>query len=480
VTASSHSLVATGSSALRTAFEAIFSDAPFSASRNFILSAIFWLLFGTVVGLTAGALMAWPDLIHDFPQLSFGRLRPVHTHGVLIGWLSMAYVGCMFYIIPVLSGAKRLWSERLGNITMVVWNLLVLFGGMAILAGHSEAREYAELVQPFDWMVLTGLLLTGLNAYMTVLTGKEKKWYVSIWYFLGALFWFPIVYVIGNRTFLAFDGLNDAIAGWFYGHNILGMWFTVGGVGILYYLLPKFTGNPLYSHTLSMIGFWTIGMFYAPTGTHHILQSPVPEWLKAIAVISSVFLLVPVLTVLTNFFMTLKGKWQLAVDHIPMRFAVAAGLAYLLTCIQGPFQATRGINWYLHFSNWVVGHAHLALLATFSFIVFAAIYFIIPKVTGRKIYSRSLAIWHFWLSLVGWILMLVSLTIAGLIQAAMWHFTIPVDQAAIEMEPYMIVRFISGVLIVFGQVLFLYNMYKTVFSAKYEPIPASATGLAYV
>lgn len=466
--------------ALTNLWRATFSDDPYSASRNFLICAIFYLVFGMLFGLIAAMLMSSPDLIHGIPQLAFGRLRPAHINTILIGWLSMGYVSCMFYIVPVLAGRKGIWSERLGNITLFLWNLTVILGVWSIVNGYTEGREYAELNGPFDWLVLTALLLVGLNVYMTIFTGTEKKWYVSLWYFMGALFWFPIVYVIGNRSFVQFTGLNDAIAGWFYGHNILGMWFTVGGVGILYYLLPRFSGNPLYSHTLSMIGFWTIGMFYAPTGTHHILQSPVPEWLKAIAVISSVFLLIPVLTVLVNFFMTLKGKWHLIADHIPMRFAMAAGFAYLLTCMQGPFQATRSINWYLHFSNWVVGHAHLALLGTFTFIVFAASYFIIPKITGRKIYSRPLAIWHFWLSFIGWIVMLISLTIAGLIQAAGWHFTLPYDQWVMEMVPYFFVRFISGVMLLAGQVLYMLNIYKTVFSKSAEPLPESPTGIAYV
>lgn len=463
------------------AWQAIYSDKPFSASRNFFITAIFWLVLGTAAGLTAGALMTWPDLIQGIPELSFGRLRPIHTHTVLIGWLSMGYIACMFYLMPILSGQKKLWSEKLGNLTMIAWNALVLVGILTLASGYTEAREYAELKGILDWVALAGLLMVGINVYMTVLTGPEKKWYVTVWYILGALFWFPIVYIIGQRTFMPyFTGLNDAIAGWFYGHNILGMWFTTGGVGILYYLLPRYTGSPLYSHTLSMIGFWTIAMFYAPTGTHHILQSPVPEWLKAIAVISSVFLLIPVSTVLVNFFMTMKGKWGLTADHIPLRFAVAAGFAYLLTCIQGPFQATRAINWYIHFSNWVVGHAHMALLATFSFIVFSATYFIIPKITGRKIYSKGLALWHFWLSLLGWIIMMLDLTIAGLVQAAGWHFNLPVDQWVVELEPFMFIRFISGVMIVLGQVLFMVNIYRTVFGKTYEPIPDSPTGLAYV
>jgi cytochrome c oxidase cbb3-type subunit I len=476
---------------MRGVLSAIFSREPYSASRNFLVTAIFWLVFGTSMGLLASMQFTAPDALAGVAQLSFGRLRPVHINAVLIGWLSMGYAACMFYIIPVLVGRKGLWSELLGNITMVIWNIMLIVGVIGILNGDTEAREYAELagtvhightaIQTLDWVVVIGLLLLGLNAWMTVMTGAEKKWYVSIWYFLGALFWFPIVYIIGNRAFVQLEGLNDAITGWFYGHNILGMWFTVGGVGIMYYLLPKFTGNPLYSHTLSMIGFWTIGMFYAPTGTHHILQSPVPEWLKSVAVISSVFLLVPVLTVLTNFFMTMKGKWHTAAEHVPLRFAIAGGIAYLLTCMQGPFQATRSINWYLHFTNWVVGHAHLALLATFSFFVFAASYYIIPKITGRKMYSKRLAVWHFWLSLYGWIIMMISLTIAGLVQAAGWHHGIPIDQWVIELEPYWIVRSLSGVMIVLGQILFMFNIYKTVFNPQQcEELPQSATGVVYV
>ncbi len=470
---------------------AIFSREPYSASRNFLITAIFWLVLGTSVGLLASMQFDTPDALSGIAQLSFGRLRPVHINGVLIGWLSMGYAACMFYIIPVLAGRKGLWSELLGNWTMVLWNLAMVAGVLTLLNGDTEAREYAELagtihiggasIQILDWAVLVVLLLLGVNAWMTVMTGTEKKWYVSIWYFLGALFWFPIVYIIGNRAFVHLDGLNDAITGWFYGHNILGMWFTVGGIGIMYYLIPKFTGNPLYSHTLSMIGFWTIGMFYAPTGTHHILQSPVPEWLKSVAVISSIFLLVPVLTVLTNFFMTLKGKWSTAADHVPLRFAISGGIAYLLTCIQGPFQATRSVNWYIHFTNWVVGHAHLALLATFSFFVFAASYYIIPRVTGRKMYSKRLAVWHFWLTLYGWIIMVVDLVIAGLVQSAGWHHGIPVDQWVIELVPYWWIRSFSGVLIVLGQILYMFNVYKTVFSPRQcEELPHSPTGIIYV
>ena len=167
-------------------------------------------------------------------------------------------------------------------------------------------------------------------------------------------------------------------------------------MAIAYYLIPKVTKNPLYSHFLSILGFFTIAMFYAPIGTHHILQAPVPEWAKAISVTSSVMLLVPGVSVLVNFFMTFEGKWGLIADNHVARYVFVGAVMYLFTCFTGPFQATRAVNTYLHFTQWVVGHAHLALLGTFSFWGWAAIYYILPRIFKRPMWSKRLITAHFW------------------------------------------------------------------------------------
>lgn len=450
----------------------ILSDKEGSASRNFIVSALFWSVLGMGAGLMGGLEFSMPDLVHNVPQLAMPHLRMFHVNAVTIGWLSMGYVGSMFYMVPALT-KTRLWSERLGNLVMWAWNAVMVGAFCTLLNGTTEGREYAELGAVLDVMVMFALIAVSLNIYMTVVNRKVKKLYVSLWYFLGSLFWFPLVYIIGQRTFVQLQGLNDAIIGWFYGHNILGMWFTTIGVGMMYYLLPRLTNAPLYSHGLSMLGFWGIALFYAPTGTHHILQSPVPEWLKAIAVISSVFLLVPVLTVLTNFFMTMKGRWSMMATDLPLRFVITSAIFYLLTCIQGPFQATRWINWYLHFTQWVVGHAHLALLGTFSFILSASVYYGLPRITGRPWYSQGLIRAHYWLKTLGFTIMMISLQVAGLIQAAGWAYGAPVDQWSLTIRPYWAIRAFSGVMIVLGQFIFAYNAFKSLYAApKVEEVKA--------
>ncbi|HYP40281.1 MAG TPA: cbb3-type cytochrome c oxidase subunit I, partial [Chloroflexia bacterium] len=273
-----------------------------SASRNFLYSAIFWLTIADFIGLLAAVEMISPDFLAGIPYLTFGRLRAMHTNGVLFMWLSMAQLGAFLYIVPRLCGVK-LHSEILGNVTMILWNMVGIAGYLTLANGLSQGREYAELIWPIDVMVMTALLLAGYNIFRTIFDRKEKKLFVSLWYIMGTMIWMPMLYFVGNVMWQPIvDGGQTNIAGypsggltgiidvtwqWFYGHNVLGYWFTTSGVAVVYYLIPVITRAPLYSHLLSLIGFWSIAFFYGLVGQHHILQTPTPGWLKTLAVVGS-------------------------------------------------------------------------------------------------------------------------------------------------------------------------------------------------
>ncbi len=438
----------------------ILSSEEGSSAKFFMFSSIVWIVVGMGLGLLGALEFSFPDLTKGVPQLAFTHVRPAHVNMVAFGWLSMANIGSALYIIPALCKTK-LYSEKFANFICYVWNFVIAAGCWSLMNGYTEGREYAELREPFDILVLVGLFALSYNLFRTVLNRNVKKLYVSVWYIMGAFFWMPLVYLVGNRTFVAMDGLNDGILNWFYGHNILGLWFTVLGVGIAYYMLPKMSGKPVWSHSLSMMGFWTIAFFYAPTGTHHLLQSPVPEWLKALAVIFSAALVIPVITVLTNFYMTMKGSWWMLSTNMPLRFVLTGALFYLFTCIQGPFQATRGVNWYIHFTQWVVGHAHAALLGTFTFFVIGSLYYGIQRLTGRRIYSVRLVKWHYWLLFIGFSIFYLTLTIAGLQQSVGWALGYPVAQWSLTLAPMWLCRAIGGVMMFTSSCLFAYNIYMT-------------------
>ncbi len=474
-----------------------FLTAEGSASRNFLYSAIFWLTLADFVGLIAAMEMISPDFLAGIPYLTFGRLRPMHTNGVLFMWLSMAQIGAFLYIVPKLCGVK-LFSEVLGNVVMILWNMVGIAGYITLSLGLTQAREYAELIWPIDVMVLVGLLLTGYNIYKTIFSRKEKKLYVSLWYIMGTLVWMPMLYFVGNVMWQpllpnsdpgipslqsniagfpsgSLNGIDDVTWQWFYGHNVLGYWFTTSGVAIVYYLVPVLTRSPLYSHLLSLIGFWSIAFFYGLVGQHHILQTPTPGWLKTLAVVGSIGLFIPVFTFLTNIWLTMRGNWGKIYESLPLKFVMVGSIFYFVTCVQGPMQAIQGFNRLIHFTNWIVGHAHLALLGTFSFWAMAAIYYIIPVTLKRRIYSPGLGEAQFWMITIGFLLMMISLQIGGLVQGAMWLNGDTVYKVLPELKPYLVIRAVSGAMIVIAGIMQAWQIYKTVTVGEPITVKSPAT-----
>ncbi|HYO50336.1 MAG TPA: cbb3-type cytochrome c oxidase subunit I [Chloroflexia bacterium] len=458
-----------------------------SASRNFLYSAIFWLTIADFIGLLAAVEMISPDFLAGIPYLTFGRLRAMHTNGVLFMWLSMAQLGAFLYIVPRLCGVK-LHSEILGNVTMILWNMVGIAGYLTLSNGLSQGREYAELIWPIDVMVMVALLLAGYNIFKTIFDRKEKKLFVSLWYIMGTMIWMPMLYFVGNvmwqpiidpgQTNIAgypsggLTGIIDVTWQWFYGHNVLGYWFTTSGVAVVYYLIPVITRAPLYSHLLSLIGFWSIAFFYGLVGQHHILQTPTPGWLKTLAVVGSLGLFIPVFTFLTNIWLTMRGNWGKIYESLPLKFAIVGTIFYFITCVQGPLQAIQGFNRLIHFTNWIVGHAHLALLGTFSFWMMAAIYYIIPVTLRRRIYSPGVAEAQFWLVTAGFLLMMISLQVGGLVQGSAWLNGDSVYKVLPMLKPYLVIRAIAGALIVMSGILQAWNIYKTVTAS--EPMMAAA------
>src|ERR1700756_2718484 len=69
----------------------------------FTLTATFWLLLATAVGLLLSFKFPYPDLATS-PFLSFGRLRAIHTNDTFYGWASIALTGAAIYVASRSSG----------------------------------------------------------------------------------------------------------------------------------------------------------------------------------------------------------------------------------------------------------------------------------------------------------------------------------------------------------------------------------------
>jgi cytochrome c oxidase cbb3-type subunit 1 len=385
---------------------------------------------------------------------------------MLFGWLLAADIGLAYYIVPRLCGVK-LWSEKLGVATAAIWNVVVLGAVVALPLGYNHGFEYAELPMPLAILVVIAWVMFGLNIFMTIATRKYPQMYVSIWYIMGTILWTAFVYLTGNFAIDFTTGVNQANLNWMYMHNAVGLIFTPIGLGVAYYFLPKASNTPLYSHRLSMVGFWSLAFVYVWTGAHHMIHGPISQWLQTIAITFSVMLLIPVWTVVYNFFATMKGQWQQMRDNVPVKFLMSGVVFYLLTCFQGPMHSLRTVNAIVSKTDWIPGHAHMALLGCFSFFAIAGTYHVLPRVFNTKLYSDTLANWSYWFFMIGGLGFFVCLWLGGFWQGWQWNNpSIPFIDTVVALKPIWIVRFFSGVVMFAGITTFLYNFMATIVNAE--------------
>lgn len=442
------------------------AEPSYATAKAFMLTSAFWFAAATSFGLIGAGYLIAPDFLANIEYIHFGRIRPMHINAVLFGFVTPGLLAAAFYYFTKLLRTK-IFSEKLGVVTAVFWNITVTAGMVGIATGHTQGREYAELPWSVDIMVVICFALVVFNILMTIRRRQEPILFVSVWYTTAAVILTALTYCLGNVIWKpdtgALLGIPDAILLWFYGHNIFGLLLTPMSLGIAYYVLPIATRSPLYSHTLSLLGFWSLIIVYTHVGTHHLLQVPVPTWLKTISIVDSVAMVIPVMIVLINLWYTVKGKLGDIHADIGAKFVFTGTIFYFFVNIQGSMMALPHVQRITHFNNWVVGHAHIGVLGFAGVTALGGMYFILPRITGRPLYSRFLADVQYWLVLIGITGFAVVLTTAGLIQGNAWYNGETVYRVLPEIQPYYILRASLGTLIVVGAYLGLYNVIRSLY-----------------
>lgn len=452
-------------------------------------------IFFMIMGMFFGVYIAFNGFI--FPDyfsgeyMHFGRVRPVHVGNVAFLWLLSANVGLMYYFVPRLCGIP-LWSERMGIISAAIWWFSLIIGVYSYPLGTNFGWEYAELPNWVGWIPVKYLftftwLLVAINLFMTIFIRKLEKMYVSLWYVMGTLIWTTFTYIVGSYAVnWVPEGISRVNVSWFYIHNLVGLIYTPMGLATAYYFLPKLANTPIYSHRLSMIGFWSIAFIYAWIGTHHMIHGPISQWMQTTSIVFSIWLFIPVWTVVANLFHTLDGHWQAFTQSAPVRFLMMGNIFYLITCVQGPLMALRNVAEITSKTDWIIGHSHISLYATFTFFAIAGIYQAIPVITKKPLWSEKLADWHFSLNLLGSVPFIAALWIGGFWQGMLWatwadgtnyaeyhnHLTgLSFLETITEMRPWWIMRAVGGIIVLLANILFVINIFNTIIL---KPAPQTA------
>lgn len=429
--------------------------------RNHFLAALVHMGIGILAGLAFSLQFLQKYPFPGVEYLAAARVRLVHVNSVVYGLIANGLFAIVSYVIPKLTGVPVL-SKRLSTLCFWVYNALVAVLLLSLLGGQAKAITYAEAPEWLAPIIAVAAVLFIVNVITPIWKSRHKTLYVSLWYILAALIWTPLVYVMGN--FLpqyVFPGTAGAAITSMFIHDLVGLFVTPIGIAAVYYLLPVVMRVPLYSHALSIIGFWGLAFFYPLNSAHHYLYSPIPMWAQYASIVASIGVHVVVYTVVFNIFATMASDWKQLQTNIPVRWIFTGTICYLITCIQCAVQVTLSAQAIIHFTDWVVGHAHFVLFGTFTFWITAWMYWFLPRRWGTPIYSLSLARWHFWLATVGIVIMQFDLLAAGVMQGVMWRSLLPFIDSIRASVPFWWTRTFSGVLILSGEFCFFVNLYLT-------------------
>ncbi len=455
--------------------------------------SVVWAVLAMTVGVYIAAELVLPTI--DFGQqwLSFGRLRPLHTNGIIFGFGVSALMGTAFYTVQRTSHVT-LFLPKLAWFCCYGWQIVVLLGGLSLLAGWTSAKEYAELEWPFDIAITVLWVCFAIVFFGTLANRKIKPIYISNWFYGALIIVIAVLHIVNSlaipvtisKSYSLFAGAQDAIVQWWYGHNAVGFLLTGGFLGMMYYFLPKIANRPIWSYRLSIVAFWAFTYTYIWAGPHHLHYSSIPEWVQSLAMVMSLILLAPSWATMINGIMTVSSASEkLRVDPA-LKFIVLSLAFYGLATFEGPVMAIRSVNVVSHFTDWTIGHVHSGALGWNAMITYGVFYYLVPRLAGNKLYSIALANLHFWLALAGTMLYIMAMWAAGVSQGLLWLSMDEIGELSYgfkdimaSMAPYYGLRLIAGLIFLSGTILMAYNFYMTLMGRESVLVKPPLVDAAY-
>ena len=464
----------------------------YTVVRQFAIMTIVWGIVGMLVGVVIAAQLAWPILNFDIPWLSFGRLRPLHTNAVIFAFGGSALFATSYYVVQR-TCHTRLAFGPLAAFTFWGWQLVIVLAAITLPLGITTSKEYAELEWPIDILITLVWVSYALVFFGTILKRRVKHISVANWFFGSMIITVAMLHLVNSaavpvgllKSYSAYAGVQDAMIQWWYGHNAVGFFLTAGFLGIMYYFVPKQAGRPVYSYRLSVVHFWALIFTYIWAGPHHLHYTALPDWAQSLGMLMSLILLAPSWGGMINGIMTLSGAWEKLRTDPVLRLLIVSISFYGMSTFEGPMMSIKTVNALSHYTDWTIGHVHSGALGWVALISMGSLYYLIPRLFGRKLYSLALVEVHFWTATIGIVLYITSMWVAGIMQGLMWRatnadgtLTYSFVESVQAMHPYYIVRFLGGAVFLFGSIVMAWNLWKTIKGAQPAvgaiPEPAAA------
>ena len=463
--------------------------------RWFALATVLWGVVGMLVGVIIAAQLAWPQLNLGIPWLSYGRLRPLHTNAVIFAFGGCALFATSLHVVQR-TCQTPLFMPWLAKFVFVGWQLVIVLAVITLPMGLTQSREYAELIWPIDVLIAVVWVSYAVVFFGTIGIRKVRHIYVANWFFGAYILTIALLHIFNNiqiptsltHSYSVYAGVQDAMVQWWYGHNAVGFFLTAGFLGMMYYYIPKQAERPVYSYRLSIVHFWALIFTYMWAGPHHLHYTALPDWAQSVGMVFSLVLLAPSWGGMINGIMTLSGAWHKLRDDPILKFLIVSLSFYGMSTFEGPMMSIKTVNALSHYTDWTIGHVHSGALGWVGFITMGSMYYLIPRLFGRRqMYSPRAIELHFWIATIGVVLYIAAMWIAGVMQGLMWRAINPDGtlvytfvESVKATYPFYVIRLLGGLLYLGGMLVMAWNTVMTMRAGKVAvaPVPPVATAHA--
>ncbi len=466
-------------------------------------------MIAVVVGGLLGPFQTFrraPTLTWEIPIFSY-YYQALSLHGVLNGLVFTTFFIVGFsYFVTQRSLQRKLASIPLAWVATGMMTVGLLMAGWALLAGEANVLYtfYAPMIaHPLFYLGLTlvvvGSWLAGLNIFLTYIQWKREHVgqavplavYATICNFV---MW--ITCTLGVAVEILFfllplslgwvattDPQVTRILFWFMGHPLVYFWL-IPAYTSWYAMMPKQNGVKIFSDNLGRLAFLMIMLFSIPIGVHHLFADPgVSELAKVMHSLLTFVVAIPSFLTIFNLAATLeqagkkrgssgrlgwiaKQQW----DNPVMAAQLTGMMIFLVGGITGIMNASFNLNIALHNTSWIPGHFHTTLGGGVFLTYMGILYWLMPILRGRKLFSKEIALAQVYTWFIGIALFGMSMARAGLEGAPR---RTDLGAAGVYISPawglYLNLAAIGGFILLVSLILLIVNLVGTLWFSKSEP-----------
>jgi cytochrome c oxidase cbb3-type subunit 1 len=422
------------------------------------ISAAVWLVIGSVFGVICSLKFHNPNFLADCSWLTYGRVRPAYINCLLYGFGIQSGLGVTLWLFCRLGGTM-LAQPLLVTVGAKLWNLGVTVGIAGILGGGATGFENLEMPRYAALILFLAYLLIGVLAIITFHERRERPLFVSQWFLLAALFWFPWIYSTANLLLLAFPvrGVTQAVIAWWFSGNLQVVWFALVGLAAVLYFVPKLTQRELHSRYLALFTFWTLILFGTWSGIP--VSAPVPAWIPSLSTVGTVLTIIPILSIALNIYGTLERRCSSLMSGFSLRFIAVGFISFLVVGLLNILGSLPQVSQVTDFTWFTAAKIQLNACGFFAMVMFGAIYYIVPRLFGLEFESEKFIRIHFWLATMGLVFVILPCALGGVVQGLKLRDSrVPFLDVARFTLLFLRISTLGDLLILLGNLTFVLNI----------------------